>query len=408
MRLLLASRGSRGDIEPLAGLAARLVACDAEVVLAAPPDGEFADLAARVGARHLPVDIPIREMVQAISKGSGPSMRQHIGEILASHGPAFTALAETGCDAIVATGLFPVVAAAQAVAERYGIPFASAALQPTTLPSHTHRPLPMPGWPLPEGVSDNRELWEWDKRKMQATFGGPVNAFRESIGLPPTEDVRTRTLTDHRWLATDPVLSPWEPTDLIDVVQTGAWILPDERALPADLEAFLDAGEPPVYVGFGSIPVREAEDAARAVVESIRALGRRAVLSRGWARLAPIDDGRDCCVVDEVNQQALFARSAAIVHHGGAGTTHAATRSGTPQVVVPQIADQPYWGGRVAGLGIGAVHDGPVPRVETLTDALATALAPETRRRAAEVGPTIRTDGADAAAKLVLEIAVDS
>ena len=264
MRVLLASRGSRGDIEPLAGLAAALVAHDADVVVAAPPDREFTDLLARAGARRLPVDAPIREMVQNIAKGTGPSMRQHIAEILESHGPAFTAVAEEGCDAIIATGLFPVVATAQAVAERHGIPFASAALQPTTLPSHTRRPFPMPGWPLPEDVNDNRELWEWDKRKMQAIFGEPVNAFRASIGLPATDDVRTRTLTDHRWLATHPVLSPWEPTDLVDVVQTGAWVLPDERPLPAGLEAFLDAGRPPVYIGFGSIPARRRQaDAAR-------------------------------------------------------------------------------------------------------------------------------------------------
>ncbi|MDN3243165.1 glycosyltransferase [Glycomyces tritici] len=404
MRVLLASRGSRGDIEPLAGLAARLTAKGADVTIAAPPDREFTDLANRAGARHMPVDAPIRQMVQAIAKGTGPSMHQHIREILASHGPAFTAVAEEGCDAIIATGLFPVVATAQAIAERYDIPFASAALQPTTLPSHTQRPFPMPGWPLPEGL-DNRELWEWDKRKMQATFGEPVNAYRESIGLPPTDDIRTRTLTDHRWLATDPVLSPWEPTDLIEVVQTGAWMLPDERPLPADLEVFLDAGDAPVYIGFGSIPVRDAEDAARAVVESVRAHGRRAVLSRGWAGLAPIDDADDCFVIDEVNQQALFPRAAAIVHHGGAGTTHTATRSGTPQVVVPQIVDQPYWAGRVAELGIGAHHDGPVPTTETLTAALGIALAPEARARAAEVGPLVRTDGADIAADLVLDMA---
>lgn len=405
MRVLLASRGSRGDIEPLAGLAARLTARDVEVAVAAPPDREFTDLLGRAGARHLPVDIPIREMVQSIAKGTGPSMAQHIVEILDSHGPAFTAAVEEGCDAIVATGLFPVVAAAQAVAEKHGVPFCSAALQPTTLPSHVHRPFPMPGWPLPEGVTDNRELWEWDKRKMQALFGGPVNEFRASIGLSPTEDVRTRALTGRRWLATDPVLGPWTPTDLIEVVQTGAWILPDERPLPAGLEAFLDAGEPPVYIGFGSIPVRDAEEAARAVVASVRAHGRRAVLSRGWARLAAADDRDDCFVVDEVNQQALFARAAAVVHHGGAGTTHTATRSGAPQVVVPQIADQPYWGGRVADLGIGALHDGPVPTVASLTAALETALAPATAQRAVEVSARISADGADRVADLVLEMA---
>ena len=197
----------------------------------------------------------------------------------------------------------------------------------------------------------------------------------------------------------DPVPVAGSPD--LDVVQTGAWILADERPLPADLEAFLDAGTPPVYVGFGS--VRAPEDAARVAIEAIRAQGRRAVLARGWADLAPIDDRDDCFVVGEVNQQALFDRVAAVVHHGGAGTTTTAARAGAPQVVVPQIADQPYWAGRVADLGIGAAHDGPTPTFESLSAALSTALTPETRARATAVAGTIRTDGAAVAAKLLLE-----
>jgi vancomycin aglycone glucosyltransferase len=198
---------------------------------------------------------------------------------------------------------------------------------------------------------------------------------------------------------------PWqEPADL-DVVQTGAWILPDERPLPAELEAFLDAGTPPVYVGFGSMPA--PQDVARAAIDAIRAQGRRALVARGWANLAPIDDRDDCLVVDEVNQQALFGRVAAVVHHGGAGTTTTATRAGAPQVVVPQMADQPYLAGRVAELGIGTAHDGPAPTTESLSAALGTALAPETRARATAVAGTIRTDGATVAAKLLLEATSD-
>jgi len=85
---------------------------------------------------------------------------------------------------------------------------------------------------------------------------------------------------------------------------------------------------------------------------------------------------------------------AAVVHHGGAGTTTTAARAGAPEVVVPQIADQPYWDSRVADLGIGAAHDGPTPTVESLSGALKTALTPETRARATDVAGTIRTDGA--------------
>jgi vancomycin aglycone glucosyltransferase len=187
------------------------------------------------------------------------------------------------------------------------------------------------------------------------------------------------------------------------VVQTGAWILSDERPLPAELVAFLDSGEPPVYVGFGSMPMRASKDVARVAIEAIRAQGRRVLVSRGWADLDLIDDRDDCLVVDEVNQQALFGRVAAVVHHGGAGTTTTAARAGAPQVVVPQIVDQPHWAGRVAELGIGAAHDGPTPTFESLSAALRTALTPETRGRARAVAGTIRTDGATVAAKLLLE-----
>jgi UDP:flavonoid glycosyltransferase YjiC (YdhE family) len=149
-------------------------------------------------------------------------------------------------------------------------------------------------------------------------------------------------------------------------VQTGAWILPDERPLPEELEAFLGAGAPPVYVGFGSIPMRASTDVARVVIEAIRAHGRRVLVARGWTDLALIDDQDDCFVVGEVNHQALFSRVAAVVHHGGAGTTTTAALAGAPQLVVPQIVDQPYWAGRVAELGISAAHDGPTPMGEQL------------------------------------------
>jgi vancomycin aglycone glucosyltransferase len=130
------------------------------------------------------------------------------------------------------------------------------------------------------------------------------------------------------------------------------------------------------------------------------------LLARGWAGLAPVDDGDDCFVVGEVNQQALFPRVAAVVHHGGAGTTTTAARAGAPQVIVPQGADQPYWAGRIAELGIGAAHDGPTPTAESLSASLRTALTPETRARATAVAAVIRTDGAAVAAKLLIDAVV--
>jgi vancomycin aglycone glucosyltransferase len=151
------------------------------------------------------------------------------------------------------------------------------------------------------------------------------------------------------------------------------------------------------------MPLREGEEVARAVVEAVRAQGRRVLLGTGWADLALVDDQDDCLAVGEINQQALFRRVAAVVHHGGAGTTTTTARAGTPQVVVPQVADQLYWAARVADLGIGTAHDGPVPTVGSLSAALGAALTPETVARATAVAGTIRADGATVAAKLLLE-----
>ena len=190
------------------------------------------------------------------------------------------------------------------------------------------------------------------------------------------------------------------------MVHTGAWVLPDSRPLPADVTAFLEAGEPPVYVGFGSMALKDASaEVARAAVAAVRSHGRRVLLARGWAELAPVDGRPDCHVVGEINHQALFRRVAAVVHHGGAGTTTTSALAGVPQVVVPQIVDQPYWASRVAELGIGAAHDGPVPTYESLSAALGTALAPQTAVRAKAVAATVRADGADVAAKLLIDVA---
>jgi vancomycin aglycone glucosyltransferase len=221
--------------------------------------------------------------------------------------------------------------------------------------------------------------------------------------LPKVDNIRDHVFTDHPWLAADHVLAPWRRPTPLDVVQTGAWILADERPLPDELLAFLDAGAPPVYVGFGSMPQQTLKNVARTTIEVIRAQGRRALVYQGWADLSLMDDRDDCFAIDEVNQQALFRRVAAAIHHGGAGTTTTATHAGTPQVVVPQIADQPYWAGRVADLGLGAAHVGPTPTAESLSAALQVALAPETRARVTATAGTIRTDGAAVAAKLLSE-----
>ncbi|WP_079110348.1 glycosyltransferase [Streptomyces roseifaciens] len=400
MRVLLSTYGSRGDVEPLVALAVQLRALGAEVRVCAPPDEEFAERLAGVGVPVVPVGPSARELTAAAPPPS--SLPRYAAELIAAQFDAVTAAAE-GCDALVATGMLPAAAGALSVAEKLGIRSVSVTFQQLDLPSPHHPPMAYPGRPFPPDVTDNRVLWELDAQSVNALFGEALNSNRATIGLPPVESVRAYVLGDRPWLATDPVLDPWQATPDLDVVQTGAWITPDLRPLPDELAAFLEAGTPPVYVGFGSMPMHASTDVARVAIDAVRAQGRRALVRRGWAGLSLIDDRDDCFAVGEVNQQALFGRVAAVVHHGGAGTTTTATRAGAPQLVVPQAADQPYWAGRVADLGIGAAHKGPAPAFESLSAALRTALSPETRARAASVAGLIRTDGAATAAKLLLD-----
>jgi vancomycin aglycone glucosyltransferase len=289
-----------------------------------------------------------------------------------------------------------------------GIPYAFAAYAPTVLPSPRHAPpvLSMLGDAPAAATPDHSELWEQDARRWNDAWGPLLNSHRASLGLAPVDDVRGHILTGRPWLAADPTLAPWpDPADGA-VFQTGAWILQDERPLSPELEAFLDAGEPPVYFGFGSI--RAPEELGRVMIESARALGRRAIVSRGWADLSLADDEPDALAIGEVNQQALFGRVAAVVHHGGAGTTTAAARAGAPQVVIPQHYDQHYWARRVHHLGIGIAHAPGTPTAESLTSALEHAFRPDAAARARSIAPAVRTDGAEVAARRLITAGVES
>ncbi|WP_280300365.1 glycosyltransferase [Nocardia abscessus] len=402
MRVLLTTWGSRGDVEPLAGLAVALRELGAEARVCAPLDEEFAKLLERVGVPLVPLGPTVHSVVANPKPPTAHDAFRLAPALVAARFDTLTAAAE-GCDALLATGLMP--AGARDVAEKLGIRYVLACFHIYGLPSRHFPPGRRPGTPSPQEETDNRVLWAQDAQRVNDLYGEALNSHRAAIGLPPVDNVRDYVFTGQPWLAADATLCPSQGMTDLDVVQTGAWILPDDRPLPNGLKAFLDAGAPPVYVGFGSMAAYAPKDIARVAIEAARAQGRRVVLARGWAELAPIDDVDDCFVVGEVNQQALFRRVAAVVHHGGAGTTTTAARAGAPQVIVPQIADQPYWAARVAELGIGVAHEGSTPTIDSLSAALTTALAPETRTRARTVAGAIRADGATVAAKLLLDAA---
>jgi len=402
MRVLLSTIGSRGDVQPLVALALELKALGQEVRLCVPPD--FRDWIDGFGLPVTPIGPELRKATASAAAGPpappSPERRRQLAEATVAAQFETIGAAAQGCDLIM--GATALQIAAPSVAERMGIPYVFAAYCPVVLPSphHAPPPLPVPGQLPAPATAANRELWARNAGSFNDTFRAALNSHRASAGLGPVDDVRSHVFTDQPWLAADPTLGPWpDPSDKT-VFQTGAWILPDERPLLPELEAFLDAGEPPVYFGFGSM--RAPRDLGQAMVQSARALGRRAIVSRGWADLSVVDDGPDCLAVGEVNLRALFGRVSAVVHHGGAGTTALAALAGAPQVVVPQIYDQHYWARRIERLGIGAAHAPGAPTAESLTSALAHALRPDVAGRARSTAASVRSDGARLAARRLI------
>ncbi|QUQ69290.1 glycosyltransferase [Kutzneria sp. CA-103260] len=373
MRVLVWTCGSRGDVEPYVALAMRLQELGVEVRFCGPP--ESAVRLSEIGVPLVPVSRPERAPG---AEGRAPELA---AAGMAEQFEQIPAVAE-GCDAVLAGGLLSGAVAVRSVAEKLGIPYSYAVLCPIHLPSALDQA--------------QRDLYN---QGADGLFGDVLNGHRAAIGLPPVRNIFDFCCTDRPWLAADPILAPLGPG--LEAVQTGAWILPDERPLSPELEAFLAAGPPPVYVGFGSSA--GTADAARVTIEAVRAKGRRVVMSRGWADLVLPDDRDDCFAVDEVNLQVLFGRVAAAVHHDGAGTTHIATRAGVPQIVIRKIVGQVYYSDRVDELGIGVALDGPTPTFEAVSAALDNVLSPETRERATAAADSIRLDGATVAAKMLVD-----
>jgi len=188
---------------------------------------------------------------------------------------------------------------------------------------------------------------------------------------------------------------------------TGFWPLesPTGWEPPAGLREFLQAGPPPVYIGFGSMVNRRPEEATEMVLQALAESGQRGIISAGWGGLNTERLPKSVFPVGSIPHEWLFPRMAAIVHHGGAGTTAAGLRAGVPAVVTPFFGDQPFWGARIRSLGVGP---SPIPRTRLNAVNLARAISAAVTEkgmaeRAARLGDKIRSEDGIARAVEILE-----
>ncbi|MFI6500212.1 glycosyltransferase [Nonomuraea typhae] len=350
MKVAVLALGSRGDTQPCVALAQGLAGRGHEVLVVAAR--RYAHLVG-AGVLHVPLSVDPAAVADSPAGqawlASGPlgfvrgfrAVVEPLAERLVAEVDAACAKA----DLVLAPALG---ALGRHLHERYGMPYRILHFQP----SHPTGAFPNPLVPAATlGRLGNLASYAAVERLSWLVLGRMVNRLRARVlglgrmrGSPFAADRRARVPV---LCGVSPHVVP-RPGDWPEHVRlTGYWTLPGQE-LDEELAAFVEEGPPPVYVGFGSMVPADPLLVAERVEEAVRLAGVRAVVQG-----LPVNGSAGVFPVFESEHAALFPRMAAVVHHGGAGTTAAALRAGVPGVVCPFFADQPFWGRRVAALGAG-------------------------------------------------------
>ncbi|HTN67395.1 MAG TPA: glycosyltransferase [Burkholderiaceae bacterium] len=394
MKFAVVTYGTEGDVRPLVALCRALMNAGHETRLLA--DGATLGSAAALNVPSAALSGNIKQALipgAALStavrqKGGFNSTAKALAEIANTHTAAWmreVVNATEGCDAIIVSGLAAFVGLS--VAEYRGIPAIGAGLIPITptadFPSPFLPPDRVPRWL-------NRTSHRLVNGLLWQAFRKTTNAARVSVcGLPP----RKRVWTDHPMLyGVSPNLLP-QPSDWPDNARAcGQWSMADpEWSPPPALEAFLAAGEPPIYIGFGSMAGFDGHRMMETLAAAVA--GRRALFYPGWSGVEPSALPGNFFAIGETPHHWLFPRTAMVIHHGGSGTSHSAAKAGVPSVVIPFAGDQFFWADRLARLGVAAkaVNGKRLQRSE-LARSIAFADRGEVRARANALASAMATE----------------
>jgi sterol 3beta-glucosyltransferase len=405
MRVGIIALGSTGDVLPFAGLGQALAEAGHVVTIAA--HGGFGNLIRDAGLTYveLPLNPHTDDELQRLAGKGGIAALRAINRFYAPQGQAIVEKVDVvaGQSDVL---LYSILAwPSYCSAQGHGIPSFGLDLQPME-PTGAFAPV-MARFSL--GPAGNRFLARQGQRLMVGTGITLVNAVRARHGLPPTTP---RKFIQEYADRDQPVLCGFSrhivprPADWRGGLEvTGFWWPPEPKDFtpPPHLVDFLAAGDRPVFVGFGSMWVKDKDETGSLIRAALRASGKRAVVQAGWAGLEIDDD--NVCMIGDVPHAWLFPQMAAAVHHAGAGTMAAALRAGIPSVPVPHVLDQPFWASRLAALGAACA---PIPARQLTASRLAAALTevtsvPSYRIRSQELGELVR--GEDGHGRVVERIA---
>ena len=406
MRVAIQTFGTRGDVQPYIALALGLIKAGYAVQLAAPV--QFAVMASEYGVPFvsLPGDllalIDTPEGKSAIAKGqgfgAGLKLLKHVRPLMRQLLDAEWAAVKAFAPEVIV--YHPKSLAAPHMAQSLGC----AAILASPLPGFTPTSaFPSPLFPFANLGPLNRVSHTAAIRGASLLFGKAIREWRSaSLGL--TRRGADRLGPAGTLYAYSPHVVP-RPADWGDDVSVaGYWFLDSEAWRPdANLAAFLQADEPPVYVGFGSMPGIDPKRTTELVIEGLAQAGARGLLAVGGGAISAGVNTPMVHVIAGAPHDKLFHYVGATIHHGGAGTTAAALRAGKPTVACPFFGDQPFWGRRIAQLGVGP---GPLNRKALSSESIASAIIAmrqrEMRERATALGAAIRgEDGVESAVAFI-------
>jgi len=353
MKIVMVTFGSRGDIQPFAALSLFLKQAGHETVLCGPP--EYGPVAEKYGCSYHPGTMAFTRAMELINNWSCSPLEFHYlksyTKIIRQYTrECFDSLPGIIRNADLVLGSF-VISSVHTLAEFYGKPYCCIALCPQSLPSSYHPSPYMPNYYFSRAFM--RFTWWGMQISDNIMLRKTLNEKRRELGLKPVKDVYRHKLGNKVILATDEILGAIPPDVDRECIQTGYPQIEQNDILSAEIEKFLESGPRPIYIGFGSMPNSNPVLMSKLFLDAALSLDQRVIVFRGAAGLFNVANDKRVLVIDEAPHTKLFPQLSLVVHHGGAGTTATAARSGVPQVIMPHIYDQFYWARQVRNLGIG-------------------------------------------------------
>ena len=371
LRVVLATVGSRGDVQPMLAIAQVLVAHGHSPVVAAPPN--FESWVNSLGFEFTPLGTDMQVYMaenRQIFSGNPIRMLRGMSNYFSEQIPLQVKQLLPLCEGAHAILWGGIAVAAPSIAERLRLPILGVLFTTCMLPSSRHPPPTVRWHGMPDWINDL--LWRANRLLGDKLLSGTLNKARDGIGLSPIDGVRHH-LTEECPLviAADEALFPPDPAWQGRYSYANFIYFDDSTPLDSELDTWLADGEPPVFVGFGSMSAEGTDRVGRIIVDAIYATGRRCIVGAGWAGLGAGSMPAGWRVVREAPHALLFPRVAAVVHHGGSGTTASALRAGVPQVILPLILDQFH---HVHRLHLAGISPHPVPMESTTAAKLANAI----------------------------------